>query len=137
MKYFLAIVPILMMALAGSLRHEGLVRFGEVPVPGAVVTATHEDQKFHTVTDAEGRYVFPELGSGPWAVQVEMPGFETVRREGVSTSDTEILPWELKMLPLLQMEGNPAAGFSDTPSLPTLQTSTPSDDAGDRLLING
>jgi hypothetical protein len=137
MKYSLVIAPILMMALTGSLRHEGMVRFGEVPIPGAIVTATQEGQKFLTVTDAEGRYAFQELGSGQWTVQVEMSGFETARREVVSTSDTEILPWELKMLPLLQMEGKQAVGFSDTPSTPTLQTSSPTDEAADRLLING
>src|SRR5688572_11565524 len=137
MKYSLVIVSILITALAGSLRHEGLVRFGEVPIPGAVVTATQLDQKFRTITDADGRYTFPELSSGAWTIQVEMPGFETARREGVSTSGTEVVRWELKMLPLLQMEGNQAVGFSDTQTSPTLQTSSPSEDAGDRLLING
>jgi hypothetical protein len=137
MKYLVVIAPILMMALAGFPRHEGVVRFGEVPIPGAVVTATREDQKFRTVTDAEGRYAFPELASGQWTVQVEMPGFETARREGISTSDTEVVPWALKMLPLLQTEGNQPVGFSDTPPSPTLQTSSPSDEAADRLLING
>src|SRR5687767_2088724 len=135
MTYSFLIAPILI-AAAVLLGHEGQVRFGEVAIPGAVVTAVQDDRKFQTVTDAEGRYVFPDLGTGPWTLLIDAPGFETARREGVAASDTSV-QWELKMMPLIELEGNEARGFSDTPSEPTLQTSVPGAEAADRLLING
>ena len=135
MTYSFLIAPILI-AAAVLLGHEGQVRFGEVAIPGAVVTAVQDDRKFQTVTDAEGRYVFPDLGTGPWTLLIDAPGFETARREGIAASDTSV-QWELKMVPLIELEGNEARGFSDTPSEPTLQTSVPGAEAADRLLING
>ena len=33
------------------------------------------------LTDPDGRYVLPDLSDGTWAIQVEMPGFETIRKD--------------------------------------------------------
>jgi len=73
--------------------------FGGVPVPGATVTATQGQKKFVAVTDQQGKYSFPDLAEGPFAVEVEMLGFATVKQD-VSTPTAE---FELKMLPLEEM----------------------------------
>jgi len=36
--------------------HFGRVTFGGLPVPGATVTATQDDQRLTTVTDQEGTF---------------------------------------------------------------------------------
>ena len=54
-------------------------------LPGVVVNATSPamiDVRT-TVTDAEGRYTLVSLVPGVYAVQFGLPGFSTVRREGV------------------------------------------------------
>ena len=120
-----------------AILHEGMVRFGEVPVPGAVVRATQGDRTVQTVTDPEGRYAFPELDGGSWTLQVEMRGFETARRELTPGTDTTTIQWDLKMLPVSEMQGSASTGFPNTPPTPTLQTSSSVAEASDRLLING
>src|SRR5262245_58860235 len=80
--------------------HTGQIRFGEVPLPGAVVRATQGDRSLQTVSDPQGRYGFQDLGTGSWNIQVEMPGFETARREWTSGTDSSVAQWDMKMLPL-------------------------------------
>ena len=123
--------------LAAS-EHRGQVRFGEVPVPSASVQATQGDKTFRVMTDAEGRYVFPDLSDGPWTVQVEMPGFEGARKDVVIAKETAVAQWDLKMLPLDGIQGKPSSGYPKTSTLvPVLQTSASEPDAANRLLING
>ena len=76
--------------------HHGQVIFAGVPVPGATVTATQGEKKFVVITDSQGAYSFPELGEGPFSVEVEMLGFSTLKQE-VNTPTAEL---ELKMLPI-------------------------------------
>jgi hypothetical protein len=76
----LAFVALGSAVLAAS-EHRGQVRFGAVPVHGATVQATREGKTVRAMTDPEGRYVLPDLGDGTWTIQVEMPGFETLRRD--------------------------------------------------------
>lgn len=75
---------------------QGQVMFGNVPVPGATVTAIQAGKKFVAVTDLDGAYTFPELAEGPFTIQVEMRGFSTIRQE-VSGPATRI---QIKMLPV-------------------------------------
>src|ERR1700680_3787836 len=76
--------------------HQGQVRVGGVPVPGATLTPTQADKKFVAITDQAGAYSFPGLAEGPFTVQVEMLGFSTVKQE-VTTPTAQL---ELKMLPM-------------------------------------
>jgi hypothetical protein len=80
--------------------HHGQIMFAGVPVPGATVTATQGDKKFVAVTDQVGGYSFPELGDGPFTLQVEMLGFSTLKQE-VNTPTAE---FELKMLPIDEIQ---------------------------------
>ena len=54
-------------------------------VPGASVTATLSANGLHytQITDSAGRYVFPFLSPGVYALAVEIAGFQTVRRPAV------------------------------------------------------
>lgn len=66
---------------SGCFAQSGFVRSGNQPIPGATVTATQNGQTFSTVTDQDGHYTFPPLGSGNWTVTVEMFGFQPLKQE--------------------------------------------------------
>jgi len=135
---FLAAVLLASAALAAA-DHQGQVRFGEVPVHGAAVQATQGDKTVRTLTDAQGRYVLPELSEGTWTVQVQMPGFETERREIPITTGVADAEWSLRMLPLTEIRGAKAAGFPKIAAAPApagLDPAAPNSVA-DGFLING
>src|SRR5262249_2875447 len=138
-KYLTKSFILMMLAISAFAAdaHTGQIRFGQVPLPGAVVRATQGERSVQTVSDIEGRYAFQELGTGAWTIQVEMPSFEVARREWIGGTDVAVVQWDLKMLPLDGMKEKLSAGFPNTPPTPTLQVSSPSDEAADRLLING
>jgi trimeric autotransporter adhesin len=140
LRHLVVLANILMIAVtAHAADHQGRVRFGEVPVPGAIVRATFGDRTLQTITDLRGNYSFPDLGDGTWTIQVEMPGFETARREAVAATDDAVVQWDLKMLPVETIKAVASPGFpaEASTSEPTLQTSPPPAEAADRLLING
>jgi hypothetical protein len=100
--------------------HHGQVKFGDLPVPGATVTATQGDKKLVAVTDSQGVYSFPELDEGVWTIQVEMLCFETLKKDiGVAT-DAPSPEWDLKLLPLDQLKAVAAAA---PPALPATSVS--------------
>jgi hypothetical protein len=141
-RYALGLTLILVLTLAATLsasEHRGEVRFGEVPVPGALVQAKQGEQTLRAQTDPEGRYVLPDASDGTWTIEVRAPGFEIERREVVVAQDAPAAQWELKMLPIDGSQSD-SSGFpatsAGTASL-ALQTSPPSVEATDRLLING
>src|SRR5262245_34651139 len=118
--------------------HRGTVRFGEVPVPGAAVIATQPGKTLRAITGADGSYFLADITDGAWTIQIEAPGFETVRREVIVGSDNAAVGWDVKMLPAGNLKAGTAPGFAVTATqTPALQVSTPSDDTVDRLLING
>jgi hypothetical protein len=81
----------------------GLVKSGNQPIPGATLTATQDDKKFVTTTDQDGRYTFPPLSDGIWAVEIRMFGFEPVKKQ-VNYSKTKLADFSL------QLREAPAAG---------------------------
>lgn len=134
---------IILISVYGSVsvasEHRGQVRFGEVPIPGAVVQAKQGEKTLRVVTAPDGSYVLPDLSDGSWTLQVEMPGFEPVQREVITPRDTAVALWDLKMLPIGGIRGGTSPGFPTVSpsSTPTLQTAAPSAETQDRLLING
>src|SRR5712671_6404315 len=79
--------------------HQGVVKFGGLPMPGATVTATLGDKKLTAITDPQGYYSFADLADGNWTIRVEMLCFEPVEREVAIAPGAPAPEWELKMLP--------------------------------------
>jgi hypothetical protein len=100
---------VVMCASAFAEQYQGTVKFGGVPVPGAVVTATQNDKKVTTVTDDGGVYTFADLASGAWNVQVEMAGFAKQSQDVTIAAGLPPGAWELKMLSMAEMAAMPAA----------------------------
>src|SRR5687768_17096370 len=72
--------PVVAQSLNATLA--GVVRDSSGGVlPGVTVTARHTgtNQTRDTVTDAEGRYAFPDLAIGNQEVTAELSGFQTAR----------------------------------------------------------
>ena len=133
--------------------HRGQVTFNGLPIPGATVTAFQNSGKFVAITDLQGYYSLPDLSDGPCSVEVQMFGFAVVRQDVAITPDAPAAKWELKLLPLEQIQaeiqhpalpetaappqsGNEPAKPRDTPP------GEPSEDelsqnAADGFLING
>ncbi len=135
-------------------QHYGQVTFNGLPVPGAMVTASRDDQKLTAVTDTQGLYSFPDLADGAWTLQVEMLGFARAKQEVVAGPDAPPARWDLKLLPLDQIQAEiktaaasvtPApATASEQPKPPNAAPQAPeaSDEelnqrAADGFLING
>jgi hypothetical protein len=92
--------------------HHGQVKFGGLPVPGATVTAVQGDKKQVAVTDSQGVYSFPDLPDGVWTIEVDMLCFAPLKQD-VGVSESAPSPtWELKLLPLDQMQAAAAAAPS-------------------------
>jgi hypothetical protein len=94
----LCVVP-----LAAS-EHRGEVLFNGLPVPGATVTATRGEQKSVAITDTQGMYSFSDLADGTWTVHVEMQGFAPAKRQIDVAPNTPAAQWDLKLLPLDQIQ---------------------------------
>jgi len=102
--------------LSLAAEQHGLVKFGGLPVPGATVTASVSGKTFTAITDQQGAYSFVDLPDGVCTIEIEMLGFEKVRRESAASG----AEWELKMLPLADMHAVEAASTppAPVPSLP-------------------
>ncbi len=128
-------------ALAASEYH-GQVAFGEIPVPGATVTATRGDQKFSTITNLQGLYSFSDLADGTWSVEIEMLGFELVKQKVAIGPNTPAGISELKLLPLDRIKAeiqHPAAAppAASAPAAAQSSEEEPTDEDLARLAENG
>jgi hypothetical protein len=114
--------------LAAS-EHHGQVKFGDLPVPGATITAVQGEKKLVTITDPQGNYSFADLADGVWTIQVEMLCFLTARRDVTVAAGAPGAEWELKLLPLseIKAETNPPAA---PPAAPASQAGAPARAAG-------
>src|SRR5256885_770096 len=96
----LLIVAVLLLGvrhlLAGG-EHSGQVMFGELPVPGASVTASAGDKKLVTATDEQGVFTFPDATAGVWTLRVEMLGFEPLTRDITVTAEPQPSAWTLSL----------------------------------------
>ena len=61
--------------------YQGTIKAGGLPLAGATVTAGHGENKTATTTDERGVFRFAELADGNWTIEVQMVGFENLRRE--------------------------------------------------------
>ena len=79
--------------------HSGQVLAGNVPVPGATVTASAGDKKLVTSTDEEGKFKLPDATAGVWTLRVEMLGFEPLTRDITVTAEPQPSMWTLMLKP--------------------------------------
>ncbi|MGP8252815.1 MAG: carboxypeptidase regulatory-like domain-containing protein [Terracidiphilus sp.] len=86
-------------AFAWASPFHGAITYGDLPLPGATVTATHDGKKFTAVTDQSGLYHFDDLADGVWTIQVEMQCFEPVKAEVTVGANVQAGNWEMKLLP--------------------------------------
>ncbi len=130
--------------------YHGQVVLNDLPVPGALITATKGDKKLIAVTDEQGLYSFPDLSDGSWTVEVQMTGFSNIKRDVTITPNAPPAKWELKLLPLNQvmtetMRLGPVRGMSaarpepkmDKPAETPMPAQDANQDTSDGLLING
>src|SRR5260370_26287070 len=64
-------------------------------LPGATVTLVNDAQRTRSapaVTSRDGDFVFPNVSPGRYTIQIEMPGFKTLKRSGVDVSPGSQVP---------------------------------------------
>jgi len=119
---FPRILPLMLFAavFSGAAEHRGQAVFNGFGVPGAVVTASRDDQKFVTITDSRGEYIFPDLADGVWDIKIEMQAFSPFQQKVTVAPESTASQWELKLLPIDQIPD-----IQRAPSLPPPQASAP------------
>src|SRR5689334_15573315 len=87
-RQYLLYAAIFCLAVSGlaAAEHHGQVKFGGLPIPGVSVTVSQGEKQFHTVSDDQGVYSFPDLADGIWAIQVEMLCFSPIKQEVAVTT---------------------------------------------------
>ena len=77
-----------------------MVKFQGQPVPGATVIATQGDQRIVTTTDESGAYQIPDLAPGTYSMEVQMFGFQTVRKQiQIGAGPRQPTEWTLELQP--------------------------------------
>ncbi len=136
----------------------GTVKFGGQPLPGATVTATQGDRRAVTTTDETGAYELTDLAPGTYTVEVQMFGFQTVRKQIPVASGSQPTEWSLELQPRERAEPGefsrrsqqqPQGGFRATAGateneLDQIAVSAPPDiappspaNANEAFLVNG
>ena len=121
-RVFCALMCLATCALAAASGYRGLVTFGGLPLPGAMVTATQGDQKLTAITDKDGIFDFPDLPSGTWTIEIDMQGFAPLKDQISIGPNTPVPPpWEMKMLPMDEIKAvvaapTPAPGVATQPA---------------------
>jgi trimeric autotransporter adhesin len=153
-RYFLlCAMASLCLTVLDAAEHRGQVTFNGLPVPGAAVTATQNGKSVSAITDEQGLYSFSDLAEGTWNLEIEMSGFATVKQDVAVGASAPVAKWELKLLPLDQMQAQSQSALPPTAVKPETKSETkpenapataapkPDDDlsqrAADGFLING
>jgi hypothetical protein len=153
-------------AIAPRLTHaseyHGRVTFGGLPVPGATIKATRDDQTLIAVSDLQGTYSFADLADGTWKIEIEMQCFSTIEETVAIAPNVPAGTWELKLLsfdqmmaeakkvkteiaPVLSASSDTAPSKGETPKpndsnaseKPKPQEEAPLPSPSDGLLVNG
>jgi len=152
-----ALALILLSSLhAAAQQYGGQVSFGGFPVPGATVTLTSGVEHRSTVTNAEGRFSFPDLSTGKWTLEVSMLCFADLKRTITIPQSHTNASLELELLPRDQIRSltqpaphiatpqppdvatQPSSSIATQPEqLQTQQNPDTPEQADDSLLING
>jgi len=95
--FAVAILVSAFVTVARATEYGGVVTGAGVPIPGATVTATHDDKQITTTTDQSGTFHFPNLDDGAWTVRVEMLGFAGQTQEITVATGIEPSKWTLQL----------------------------------------
>jgi hypothetical protein len=98
----------------------GQVTFAGLPLPGASVTVTQGDKSLAAITDQQGNYTFADVPDGAWTFKVEMLCFATVNQEMSVTAGLPIPPFEMKLLPLSDIQAQAGPATPPPPSTPSI-----------------
>ncbi|MEO5922570.1 MAG: TonB-dependent receptor [Bryobacteraceae bacterium] len=102
---YAALIAATVFALTAA-EHRGVVKFGNIPVPGATVTAKQGEKTVTALTDGQGAYTIADVADGPVSVKVEMRGFTPVEKEVPVGEPAE---WSISMLALTEITSAPSA----------------------------
>lgn len=99
-------------AVGQALAQSGFVKSSDQPIPGATVTATQGAQTVSTTTDLDGHYSFGPLAEGNWSIQIEMFGFETLKKDVDFGAAKGAVNFDLKLAeaPFMRRMGQFAGG---------------------------
>jgi trimeric autotransporter adhesin len=112
--------------LAQASEHHGQVTFGDLPVPGATITATQGGLKFVAISDQQGSYSFADLADGAWKIEVEMQCFSSIEQTITVAPNAPGAKWELKLLSLDQIMAEAKAIKAETKPLVSASSGAPS-----------
>lgn len=116
------------MGTAMAAEYHGQVTFSNLPVPGAIVTATQGDKKLSSITDDQGLYSFPDLADGKWSIAVAMTGFAAAAQDVTIPPGGPVAAIEIKLLSLEQIRiaTNPIKVDASAPVQMAAATTLPS-----------
>ena len=100
---------LLLATLIGA-EYKGQVTFNNLPLPGAIVTASQGEKTVTAVSDAQGAYLFPDLAEGAWSMHAEKPGFGPLKKDVAVGVGLPGAAFEMTMLPLEEMGAVAASG---------------------------
>jgi hypothetical protein len=102
-------------------------------MPGATVTALRGEQRFVSITDQQGIFLFPDLSEGSWTIQVEMQCFSTMQQDVIVGANTQATSpaWELQLLPLEQIKRQATPVLASTPPPPPNEQAKPQNKPSD------
>jgi len=76
--------------------YHGTIKTGNLPLPGATVTATQGGTAQVATTDDRGVFHFADLADGVWSIEVRMLGFEAITREVGVAAGAPPPEWQMK-----------------------------------------
>jgi hypothetical protein len=120
---------LLPLAALPAAEYHGSVKANAVALPGALVTAVQGERKVVTTTDDKGDFVFEDLGSGTWMIEVQMLGFAVGARQVKIEAGASAGVWELRFLSLRELD----ASLTLTPSPVSLPVASPASVSSDAL----
>jgi hypothetical protein len=107
--YVCAVAWLACSALAAASPYRGVVTFGGLPLPGAVVTATQGATTKTAVSDANGAFQFDDLADGKWTIDVQMQTFAPMHSEVTIAPSVPAAAYELKLLSTDQIQASAQA----------------------------
>src|SRR5580704_14800545 len=106
-RHFVCVVAWLAFsAMAAASPFRGVVTFGGLPLPGAIVTATQGTTTKTAVSDGDGAFQFDDLADGKWTIDVQMQTFAPMHAEVTIAPSVPAAAYDLKLLSTDQIQAS-------------------------------